>query len=129
MSIIGEGFCQYATDLYGIYFPKELKEIRADAFRKSSLRATLSSDGILRDGLVIPDTVTVIGENAFEKCRNLKGTLVLPESLEQLGKAAFAECDGLTGALRLPEKLTRIEDWAFGYCSGFNKKNYNCQKD
>ena len=122
VSIIGEGFCQYATDLYGIYFPKELKEIRADAFRKSSLRATLSSDGILRDGLVIPDTVTVIGENAFEKCRNLKGTLVLPESLEQLGKAAFAECDGLTGALRLPEKLTRIEDWAFGYCSGFNNE-------
>lgn len=42
----------------------------------------------------IPDTVRVIGANAFQACRNLE-TVVISGKLEELGSAAFSGCISL----------------------------------
>lgn len=42
--------------------------------------------------VVIPDTVTSIGPEAFEDCENLK-TVVLPDNIVSIGAGAFEGCD------------------------------------
>ena len=46
--------------------------------------------------LTIPNSVTVIGPNAFYHCQQLTGTLTIPESVLRIGDGAFCFCDGLT---------------------------------
>ncbi|WP_243138940.1 leucine-rich repeat protein [Hungatella hathewayi] len=65
----------------------------------------------LTGDLVIPDTVTEIGDSAFEGC-HFTGELTLSDSLVTIGEDAFYEC-GFTGQLVLPQTLTRIGDGAF----------------
>ena len=91
--------------------------------------------------LIIPDTVTLIsnlafnscssltsvtignsvatrGQWAFRGCEELSGKLSLPSSLTTIGAGAFAECSDLTGELVIPDSVTTIERWAFNWCSG-----------
>ncbi|EHI59487.1 leucine-rich repeat protein [Hungatella hathewayi] len=65
----------------------------------------------LTGDLVIPDTVTEIGDSAFRGC-HFTGELTLSDSLVTIGEDAFYEC-GFTGQLVLPQTLTRIGDYAF----------------
>ena len=64
-------------------------------------------------GVVIPDTVRTIGNNAFEKCVNLK-TIDL-NKVETLGTYSFSECTELS-AITLPETLK----YTTGSSSPFN---------
>ena len=66
----------------------------------------------LTGNLAIPDFVTSIGNNAFESCGSLDGTLILPNSLTTLGVNAFSQCHSLTG-LTISESLTSISEGAF----------------
>ncbi|MFT3752229.1 MAG: leucine-rich repeat protein [Paludibacter sp.] len=66
----------------------------------------------LTGNLVIPSFVSSIGNNAFELCGNLNGTLVLPNSVTTIGVKAFSQCQNLIG-LTLSESLTSISDGAF----------------
>ena len=45
--------------------------------------------------VVIPDSVTSIGENAFYCCRSLT-SINIPDSMNSIGKSAFYECKSLT---------------------------------
>lgn len=65
---------------------------------------------------VIPDDVTSIGDNAFERLTILT-TMKFPVSVESIGSFAFFGCTGLT-SIELPEKLSRIGRGAFGECDG-----------
>ena len=68
--------------------------------------------------LVIPSSVTTIGEEAFEYCGRFTGQLVLPSGVTSVGERAFQHCSGFTGALDLPSGLVTIDDGAFLWCSG-----------
>ena len=46
--------------------------------------------------LTIPNSVTIIGPNAFYHCQQLTGTLTIPESVLKIGDGAFCFCEGLT---------------------------------
>ncbi len=72
--------------------------------------AFLDCSGLTGD-LVIPDTVTEIGNNAFKGC-HFTGELTLSDSLVTIGEYAFNDC-GFTGQLDLPQTLTRIGLSAF----------------
>lgn len=67
--------------------------------------------------VLIPETVTVIGESAFSGCMSLT-SLTIPESVESIGAMAFSDCIGITGTLIIPESVTQIGDLAFSNCIG-----------
>ena len=64
--------------------------------------------------IVIHDSVTSIGNNAFWNCRSLTG-IVIPDSVTSIGKSAFTNCFSLTGIV-IPDSVTSIGDMAFCGC-------------
>ena len=64
---------------------------------------------------IVPDSVTVIGEDAFEGCAGLTN-IVFPKGLLKIGDPAFGFCDGLT-TLKFPASLQEFGDYAFAYCA------------
>ena len=69
--------------------------------------------------MTLPESLTSIGDGAFEGCSGLTGSLTLPNSLTSIGSYAFSNCYGLTGSLTIPNSVTSIGEWAFSDCSGF----------
>ena len=57
------------------------------------------------------DYVTEIGIGAFEGCTSLTA-IDLPSTLQYIGDNAFASCKNLTG-ISIPDGITRIPDYAF----------------
>ena len=66
--------------------------------------------------VTIPDSVTTIGICAFANCSNL-ASVTIGNSVTTIGNSAFARCSRLTSVI-LPNSLTRLGDAAFGWCSG-----------
>ena len=64
--------------------------------------------------ITIPNSVTSIGNGAFEFCRSLTN-ITIPESVTSIGGHAFSDCSSLT-SITIPEGVTRIENHAFGGC-------------
>ena len=65
--------------------------------------------------LVIPDSVTSIGDGAFWGCSSLS-SLVIPDSVTSIGNEAFSGCRSLS-SLVIPDGVTSIGDLAFCDCS------------
>ena len=95
--------------------------------------------------LVIPQSVTSIGNYAFNGCAGLNGKLTiggnsdgitvgngafygcnkltsveLKNGITSIGDSAFYNCSGLTGDLIIPDSVTSIGTSAFRGCSGLN---------
>lgn len=64
--------------------------------------------------VVIPETVTTIGGNAFEGCNSLTD-IELPAGLKEIGYDAFSDCSNLKSVTIL-ESVTRIGNDAFNKC-------------
>lgn len=65
--------------------------------------------------LILPDSITKIGQYAFGKCENLSGSLIIPEGVTSIEATAFYECRSLT-SLSLPMSLKYIGENAFHNC-------------
>ena len=59
----------------------------------------------------IPNTVTSIGNNAFENCKGLVG-ITIPNNVTTIGSYAFYNCSGLLG-ITIPNSVTTIGNYAF----------------
>lgn len=66
--------------------------------------------------LILKDTVTSIGDNAFSNCSSLSGTLVIPDSVTSLGSNCFAYCSSLT-KIELGSGITKLSSSEFFGCS------------
>lgn len=124
---IGDNTFSNCTSLTEVTFPSTLtrvgiygafsgctnltKVVFAEGTVKVADNACKSAPAITE--VVIPDTVRTIGNNAFEKCVNLK-TIDL-NKVETLGAYSFSECTGLS-AITLPETLK----YTTGSSSPFN---------
>lgn len=58
--------------------------------------------------LILPDSITSIGAEAFAGCGNITGSLILPEGLVEIEVGAFRDCGNMTGELYLPTTLEYI---------------------
>lgn len=88
----------------------QLVTIGNDAFRGRSFTGSL----------IIPNSVTTIGDLAFYNCSGFTGSLIIPNSVTSIGEKAFQGCRGFTGTLVIPNSVTTIGNFAFDGCSGFN---------
>jgi len=66
--------------------------------------------------VVIPNTITTIGDNTFRNCNGLT-SISIPNSITSIGNCAFYGCTGLT-TLEIPSSVTSIGKDAFNGCSG-----------
>ena len=66
--------------------------------------------------LVIPNSVTIIGWNAFYECSGLT-SVTIPNSVTSIESGAFRGCSGLT-SMTIPNSVTMIGNSAFSHCSG-----------
>lgn len=62
----------------------------------------------------IGESVSIIGECAFESCGKLT-SIVIPSNVEEIQTAAFANCDGLL-TVTVPGSISVISKNAFGSC-------------
>ena len=92
---------------------KGTKIICDEAFRWSKIIGCRSLTS-----LVIPDSVTNIGDYAFAFCRSLTD-IVIPDSVTSIGNWAFWNCRSLTD-IDIPDSVTSIGDNAFQFCSSLS---------
>ena len=95
------------VEYYGIDY--HVVEIGQKAFR--------FCNGLI--GVIIPDGIVTICENAFDNDRSL-ATVVFGEGLVEIETSAFSQCSNLSGELHFPSSLRKIGDFAFNRCSGLN---------
>ena len=86
----------------------------------SALSDFIIENGILtkyrghKKDVVIPDSVTSIGDAAFGNCHRLANITIL-DSVTSIGDKAFENCYGLTNII-IPGSVTSIGDYAFIDC-------------
>ena len=85
---------------------------------------TSIGDNAFRDcsrlaSLNIPKSVTSIGNNAFRQCSNLESTvddtLIIPDSVETIGNGAFGQCSSLV-SVTIGNSVKSIGNNAFNLC-------------
>jgi len=91
-----------------VYNGQSVKKIADTAFGSSYSGSKMSS-------IVIPSSVTSIGNYAFSFCSNLED-ITIPNGVEFIGDSAFSSCTSLK-SVTLPNGLISILDSTFSYCS------------
>ncbi len=132
VTYIGSNAFSRCNALSSIEIPASVKGIGKYAFpsntaihNKSSVAIPSISDFDIEHGTVkqylgksnspiIPDSVTRIGDHAFEHCYTLT-SIVIPNSVTSIGDSAFAYCEALTSIV-IPDSVTSIGDYAFWGC-------------
>ena len=90
--------------------------------------SAVSDNANIRE-LIIPDTVTRIGNYAFSNCTKLSG-VTLSKSLQTLGYSAFRNCDAIS-AIEIPKSLVTTAtytysgyDGPFHFCDGLKNVTF-----
>ena len=65
--------------------------------------------------IIIPDSVTSIGDYAFFRCISL-ANITIPNGLTSIGEDAFCECTSLVD-VTIPDSVTSIGQYAFSNCT------------
>ena len=68
--------------------------------------------------LIIPESVTKIGESAFKNCLSLT-SITFHNAITNIYESAFSGCKNLT-SVSLPNSLTTINNDLFSYCSNLS---------
>ena len=137
---IGNGVFMGCSSLTSVTIPNSVTSIGNDVFERCRGLENIyvepentnyaSIDGILysRDATIlikvpakkinvtIPNSVTSIGDFAFELCRGLT-SVTIPNSVTSIGNGVFKGCSSLT-SVTIPNSVTSIGDSAFEGCSG-----------
>ena len=77
--------------------------------------------------LIIPNSITNIGQRTFQNCKGLT-SVTIPNTTKTIGFAAFQHCSGLT-SITIPQSITAIENLAFQGCTSITTLYYNAISD
>lgn len=106
------------------------KHIINEAFKGKSLSWAVNlPDGLISigksvfaystiQGIIIPDSVTLLGEEAFYYCESLE-QLIIGEGLKEIQNSTFSQCKKLS-AIVIGGSITKIGEYAFYYCTNLN---------
>ncbi len=123
---VESGNKHYSNDKYGVLFNKEKTTLIQ--YPIGNERTTYSiPDSVTSIGdyafdgctsltsVTIPDSVTSIGNYAFWYCTKLT-SVTIPDSVTSIGDAAFKDCRKLT-SVTIPDSVTSIGKYAFSFCT------------
>ena len=85
-------------------------------FNKKKTELIRYPEGKSQTSYTIPNSVTSIGDYAFEGCGGLT-SITIPDSITSIGYWAFHGCGGLT-SITIPNSVTSIGELAFLGCTG-----------
>ena len=97
-----------------------IKGVGAAAFKRNSE----SGSGGRVTSVSLPETVTYIGDEAFNNGHTFLTSVNIPDAVTSIGSKAFRCCRGLTGSLDLTH-VTSIGTDAFYYCIGLTAVSVN----
>ncbi len=129
--IIEDNAFSRCSSLKNINLPKTLKKVGNAALSICALSdETIIPEGVVSLGfnalsgnnfkkLIIPNTVTQIGHNAFENNVYLQ-EIKLPNGLKEIPTKAFNNCVELR-TVKIPENVTKISTGAFYSCESLKK--------
>ena len=100
----------YSSDSYGVLYNKTKTELIQYPV------------GNKRVKYVIPDSVTIVGDAAFQSCSNLT-SITISESVTSLGSGSFSWCDKLVD-IKISPNLTHIGSYAFS-ATGYSQNLSN----
>ncbi len=80
-------------------------------YKDSSKKELLGCSSACEGEIIIPNSVTSIGSDAFYNCADLTN-IIIPDSVISIGKSAFYSCTGLT-SVTIPNSVTSIGSNAF----------------
>ena len=107
----------YCNNLIEIHVNKNSRRYSIDSrgvlFNKSKTELLWAPGGI-RGHYSIPDSVTSIGNGAFERCQSLT-SVTISDSVTSIDDYAFYSCTSLT-SVTIPDSVTSIGNGAFAGC-------------
>ena len=116
-------------DEWGVKYSKDVrkllkapKELRRGYSVKEGTRIICNyafSDCSSLSNIVIPDSVTDIGDYVFFHCSSLSN-IVIPDSVSNIGNYAFTLCTSLSNIV-IPDSVTSIGTGAFSDCTSLSK--------
>ena len=84
-------------------------------------------NGKLATDIVIPSSVTSIGDRAFDDCTSIT-SVTIPNSVTSIGFCAFDGCTNLT-SVKIPDSVTSIGNYAFDNCTSLTDVYYGGTKE
>lgn len=112
---IGDHAFYYCYSLFSVKLPDSVTSIGDYAFSNCGVDYRFDIYKDARHEFNLPSNLESIGNYAFYYCYTLSGDVVIPESVTQIGECAFNGCQNITSIV-LPEGLKRIEAQTFMGC-------------
>ena len=106
------------TNLQAIYVADGNSSLSSEdgvLYNHAKTKLCIYPAGKTGESFTIPNSVTIIGNRAFQECKNLT-SIIIPNGVEAINNGAFWDCTGLTSII-LPNTVTSIGINAFRSCT------------
>ena len=98
-----------------LVIPYEINGIEITTLENSSNKSILDGFTSSISKIVLPNTISKIGNYAFNNCSSLT-SINIPDGVKTIGADAFDGCTGLE-SITIPNGITIIEGYAFNNCT------------